>query len=253
MRPMLLRAWAALALLVAAIPAHAVSPVPVIMGPSRDGDLHDLQHKVDRLVGFGRIDVSRDFVGAHPGDPDPFCWVNRGTRDVVVQVLDCKTRHMVIGWYDESGGRPVIDGIDDGLIINDWRSRRTRGVVRVPANVTRYGFFVDSDEEDSRDSNHSGRYRFFTNRLFNTPGFLGRGAEHAPFDGDPQFLIYDVSPWLGPDTWLVACEYSDSGRRVGFGNDDSDNDYADILFLVGGVGVTPTRATTFSSVKALFR
>ena len=66
--------------------------------------------------------------------------------------------------------------------------------------------------------------------------------------------MFDVSRWLGPDTWLVACEYSDSGAPVGTGTGESDNDYCDILFTVTAVGgTTPTRTSSFGAVKALWR
>lgn len=253
MRLLLPRAWAALALLVAAIPVHASSPVSIVMGPSRDGSMHDLQHEVDKLIGFGRLDVTREYVGARPGDPDPFFWVNNGTREIAVQIIDRKSPHMVLGWYNESSGRPVIDGVDDGVVFDDWRVRRLRTIVRIPSSVTRFGFYVDTDEDDGEDSDHRGHYRYFTNRLFNDIGPRGHGALHAPYDGDMQFLIYDVSRWLGSDTWLVACEYGDSGRRLGDGHGDGDNDYSDILFMVTGMGTTPTLGTSFAKVKALYR
>lgn len=253
MRPFLLRAWAALALLLAAVPVHASSPVSILLGPSRDGGLHDLQRKVDKLIGFGKLDVSRDYIGAHAGDPDPWFWVNRGTRDVVVQMVDRKSRRTILGWCDETTGRPVINGIDDGIVFNDWRVRRSRAVVRLPSHVTHFGFYVDTDQDDDDESNERGHYRYFTNRQFNDRGLRGLGATHAPFDGDMQFLIYDLSPWLGDNTWLVACEYSDSGRHVGFDRGDSDNDYADVVFLVSGLGATPTKTLSFARVKAMFR
>ena len=252
MRHVLLRAWAALALLMATVPVFASSPVSIVMGPSRDGSLHELQRKVDRLIGHGRLDVRTDFIGAHPGDPDPWFWVNNGAHVVAVQLIDRKSPHGVVGWYDESLGRPVIDGISDGVVLENWRLRGTRAIVRLPLSVTRFGFYVDYDGDDHGDDDH-GRYRYFTNRLFNDIGPRGRGAEHAPFDGDVQMLIFDVSRWLGADTWLVACEYSDSGSRVGHERGNSDNDYSDILFTVTGLGATPTLTKTFSEVKALYR
>lgn len=251
MRHVLLRAWAALALLLAAAPAFAIAPVPVVIGSSRDGALHDLQRKVDKLVGRGRIDVRTDFIGAHPGDPDPFAWDNTGSRVLAVQLVDRKSSHGTIGWYDESAGRAVIDGIGDGIVLDNWRQRGARGIVRVPSYVTRFGFYIDYDGDDS--GGDSGHYRYFSNRRFNDVGPRGRGAEHAPYDGDVQMLVYDVSPWLGSGTWLVACEYSDSGCPVGFDNGESDNDFADIVFTVSSLLTTPAQSTTFAQIKALYR
>jgi hypothetical protein len=252
MRHAIVRAWAALALLLAAAPAFATAPVPIVMGPSRDGSLQELQKKVDHLVGPGRVDVHTDYVGAHAGDPDPWCWVNNGAHGIATKLIDRKSPHAVVGWYAETGGMPVIDGTNDGVVLEDWRLRGSQTALRLPASVTRFGFYVEhAGGDDGEDEGVSCRY--FTNRKLNDCGPHGRGAVHEPRDGDMQALVYNVSRWLGPDTWLVACEYSDSGCHVGPGHDDSDNDYSDILFTVSAQGATPTASTTFARVKALFR
>lgn len=253
MRHALIRTWAALALLIAATPALATSPVPVIMGPSRDGAMHDLQRVVDRLVGPGRVDVTHDYVGAKPGDPDPFTWKNLG-RPLEVTLVDRKSSHGILGWYREEGTVPVIDGVDDGVVFENWRRRGARTLVRIPAAVAQFGFYVV--REGGRGDEHAddGTYYYFTNRTLNDLGPHGHGALHEPWDGDAQMLVYDVSRWLGTDTWLVSCEYSDSGCPVGHDLDDSDNDFSDILFLVSGVSATtPTRGITFGHLKALYR
>jgi len=253
MRLLLARAWTALALLMAAAPAFATAPVPIVMGTSNDGALQALQKKVDHLLGFHVVDVRQDFIGAHAGDPDPFFWLNNGVHALSVTLIDRKSPHGVVGWYQDTGAAPAIDGVDDGVVLEDWRLRGSRTQFRVPASVTRFGFYVkhaggsDDAEDDGRD------YLYFTNRTLNDAGLHGHGAEHAPYGGDQQMLVYDVSRWLGPDTWLVACEYSDSGGPVGNGPGQTDNDYSDILFTVTGVGATPTQATSFARVKALYR
>jgi hypothetical protein len=58
---------------------------------------------------------------------------------------------------------------------------------------------------------------------------------------------------LGPSTYLVACEASDSGCPVGMGDGESDNDYTDLIYLVSALGATPTRTASFARLKALFR
>lgn len=252
MRHALLRAAVLSALLFSAHPALATSPVPIVMGPSRDGALHDLQRKVDRLIGPGRIDVTRDYVGAKPGEPDPFTWTNTG-RAFDVTLLDRKSSHGVLGWYRETGTPPVLDGIDDGRVFASGTRRGTRTLVRIPGDITHFGFYVIREGGHGDDHEDDGTYLYFTNRRFNDRGPHGRGPVHEPWDGDMQMLVYDVSRWMGPETWLVTCEYSDSGCPVGHDLDDSDNDYSDILFLVSGVSVTPTRGISFGSLKAMYR
>jgi len=89
--------------------------------------------------------------------------------------------------------------------------------------------------------------------MLNAAGSTATKAGHAPWDGDAQMLVYDLSRLVAPDTWLVACEYSNTSRTIGTGDGESDNDYSDILFIVSGVGVTPTQTSTFGRLKALFR
>jgi hypothetical protein len=223
------------------------------MGPSRDGSLYNLQKKVDLLVGPGHIDVHRDFIGAKAGEADPWFWVNPGGRGVSVQLLERKSPHGEIGWYQETGTAPLIDGVHNGVALENWRLRGSRAMVHMPASVTRFGFYVEHQGgDDTTDEGVS--YLYYTNRKLNDIGPHGRGAVHAPWDGDAQALIFDVSPWLGTNTWLVACEYSDSGCPVGTGTGESDNDYCDILFTVTAAGgTTPTRASSFGAVKALWR
>jgi hypothetical protein len=245
--------WAALALLLAAAPAFAAAPVCIVMGPSRDGSLQELQNKVDHLVGPGRVNVRTDFIGAHAGDPDPWFWFNNsGAHVVSVRLIDRKSPHATVGWYTETGGMPAIDGTHGGVALEDWRLRGSQVNLRLPPTVTRFGFYIDHQGgDDPADQGVTARY--FTNRRLNDIGPQGRGAVHEPRDGDMQALIFNVSRWMGGTTWLVACEYSDSGCPVGTGPDCSDNDFSDILFTVTADGTTPALSSTFARVKALFR
>jgi len=246
-------AWAALALLLAAAPAFASAPVPIVIGPSRDGSLQDLQKKVDHLLGPGRLNVHTDFIGAHAGDPDPWFWVNGGSHLVSVKLIDRKSPHATVGWYTDLGGASETDAAHAGVVLEDWRLRGSRTTLHLPAAVTRFGFYIDHQGgDDPTDQGLSTRY--FTNRMLNDVGPQGRGAVHEPRDGDVQALIFDVSRWMGPGTWLVACEYSDSGCEVGVSPDCRDNDFSDILFTVTAEGgVTAATCSTFARVKALFR
>ncbi len=253
MRHFYYSAWVAIALLLTAAPTFATSPVSVVIGPSRDGSLEDLQKKVDHLLGPGRVDVYTDYVGAHAGDPDPWCWSNGGAHVVSVRLVDRKSPHATVGWYAETGGAPTMDGTHAGVVFETWRLRGSLTTLRLPASATHFGFYIDHQGGDD-PSDQGVTCRYFTNRKLNDIGPEGRGAVHEPRDGDVQALIYDVSRWMGPTTWLVACEYSDSGCPVGFGPDCSDNDFSDVLFTVTADGaVTPAVSSTFARVKALFR
>jgi hypothetical protein len=118
--------------------------------------------------------------------------------------------------------------------------------------VKKFGFYL-SCNAPGKGHGVVGDFMACTNRLWNSPGPLGQGAQHAPYDGDIQMLVYDISRWVGPQTWLIACETSDSGANVGHGPDDADNDFSDFLFTVSGVGTTPTVNTTFARLKSRFR
>jgi hypothetical protein len=247
-------AWAALALLlVTALPAAAVSPVPVIIGPSRDGVLHDLQRVVDRYFGPGRIDVRTGYIGARAGDPDPWMWSTVPGKAVVMTLLEKKYSCGTIGWYGEKGTVPLIDSFDDGLVMERSRLRSAPVTLRLPSTVKRFGFYVAREAGGTSIDGDAEPYTYFSNRMLNAAGSTATKAGHAPWDGDAQMLVYDLSRLVAPDTWLVACEYSNTSRTIGTGDGESDNDYSDILFIVSGVGVTPTQTSTFGRLKALYR
>ncbi len=251
MRPVPLGVLAALALLTVAGPCLAASPIPLVLSGSREGALYDLQKKLDRFVGAGRIQARTDYVGARPGDPDPWVWVNPG-KPMLLTLLDRKSPHARIGWYAEGFGVPALDGVDDAVVLDRNAMRGDPQTFRVPASIPRFGFFVALDGVGT-GAPVSGGFTTFTNRMWNSPGPNGTGAMHEPYDGDIQMLVYDISRWAGPQTWLVACEASDSGARIGHGPDDSDNDFTDFLFTVTGVGITPTKGVTFGDLKSRFR
>jgi hypothetical protein len=239
------RAWAALALLLAAVPVQAVSPVPVTIGPSRDGALQDLQRKVDAFLGPGRVDVRTDYLGAHCDDPDPWTWTNPG-HVVELRLVDRKSPTYLIGWYAERGEVPVLDGVEDGVVLDRSCFRGMSSGFRVPKSVARFGFYCTGAAAGES-------YVHCSNRVWNAPGAPGLAASHLPLDGDPQMLVYDISRWVGPQTWLVACEVSDVGLPLGLGEGESDNDYSDVLFTVSGASVTPTQGRSFGGLKRLFR
>lgn len=251
MRPVPVRLWATLALLALASPALAASPLPLATGSSREGALHDLQKKLDRFVGVGRVNARTDYIGARPGDPDPWFWLNPG-RSMVVTLVDRESPQARIGWYCEEASCPTLDGAGDAVLLEKTTMRGDPRAFRLPAGITRFGFFLTTTSA-GRGLAPVEEFTTFTNRVWNSPGPAGTGALHAPYDGDIQMLVYDISRWVGPQTWLIACESSDSGANVGHGPSDSDNDFSDFLFTVSGVGVTPAKGATFGQLKSRFR
>ena len=248
------RAWAALALLlVTAIPASAVSPVPVTIGSSRDGVLYDLQRVVDRYFGPGRIDVLTGYIGARAGDPDPWMWTTVPGRPVVITLLEKKYPVGRVGWYSEQGPAPVLNGRDDGLLLERSRLRSVPTAVRLPPAVRRFGFYVEREAGGTAIDGDAQAYPYFSNRMLNEASPQPGTALHTPYGGDMQMLVYDISRLAGPDTWLVACEYSNTAHPIGTLDGESDNDFSDIVFTVTGVGVTPTLQTSFGRLKALYR
>ena len=248
------RAWAALALLlVTSLPATAASPVSVTIGRSRDGVLWDLQRVVDKAFGPGRIDVRNDYIGAHAGDPDPWMWTTVPGKAIVMTLIAKKHPNGTLGWFCDQGTPPLLNGTGDGVVLERSRLRAAPTTLRLPSTVRRFGFFVER-EPGSTDIDGDGQANvYFSNRMYNDMGAHGAGALHAPFDGDVQMLVYDIGRLTAPDTWLVAVEYSDTGDATGTQDGQSDNDFSDFVFTVTGVGVTPTQATSFGRLKALYR
>jgi hypothetical protein len=191
-------------------PAHAVAPIPVVFGTSWDGPSHSLQGIVDAYLGVpGAIDVQTDFVGAHAGDLDPWFWVGSSFPALLVTEVAGNANINTLGWYEETGVKPILDGIDDGIVFTGSQGANANTIVLFPSGTTKFGFYLDP-----QPSNRAPHQVFFTNRFHNDIGPNGAGAIHAPFDGDVQALVFDVSQWKGPNTWLVCFEDLDAGRAI---------------------------------------
>jgi len=263
--------------------AHG-APVPIAFGR----DIRKLQDLVNRRYGRNHIDVTKDFIGAHGGDADPWFWVGDRLGAVRVKTLRRKEGGDVVGWYQESEGQVQIAG-GGGVLFAGSARPHEEALVTLPGFRTRFGFYVDATVSTRGRVTRgpvSTTQRFFTNRMLNDCGPNGTGAIHAPFDGDVQALVYDVSRWAGPDTWLVCFEDQDTGgmlvqgsdgddgddrRKIGttFGEpkeDDggdgdhgsehtrgSDNDFYDVVFEVRADGATPAHGLTFGGLKLLYR
>jgi len=238
-----------LALVAVARPARA-GVVPVVFGQSWDGPSKTLQKIVDARYGVGAINVTTDYMGAHAGDPDPWFWFGNQLSALIVKEVAGNADYNVVGWYEENGSMPVIDGIDDGVIFDGSAGAGATAYVTFDHPMTRFGFYLDPN----------GPYdvpwapqpeKFYTNRFYNDRGPNGT-AVHAPFDGDVQALIYDVSRFTQPNTWLVCFEDLDSGSNPAPCCYPTDNDYNDFVFEVTAFGATPTVPMTFGALKAKY-
>lgn len=229
-------------------PALAVAPIPVAFGTSWDGPTNSLQAIVDNYLGVpGALNVQTDFVGAHAGDLDPWFWVGNSFPALLITEVAGNANTNTLGWYRETGAMPVIDGSDDGIVFTGSQGAGSGTVVVFPSTMTRFGFYLDP--LPMKQTPHQ---RFFTNRFLNDIGPAGAGAIHAPFDGDVQALVYDVSRWKGPNTWLVCFEDLDSGRAITPCCTGTDADYNDMVFEITALGATPAKTMSFGELKTRF-
>jgi hypothetical protein len=230
-------------------PAQAV--VPVVFGTSWDGPNLTLQKIVDARYGAGQINVTTDYIGAKPGDLDPWFWVDNHFSALLVREIAGNANRNVIGWYQETGPRPVIDGVNDGVVFDGPEGAGATEVIVFPAPMTKFGFYMNPNGPLGA-INAPEPELFYTNRLFNDIGPSGTGpAPHAPFNGDVQALVYDVSRWTQANTWLVCFEDLDSGAVPGTCC-TTDNDFNDFVFEVTAFGATPTLSTTLGGIKARY-
>lgn len=227
--------------------ARAASPIPVAFGASWDPPSQSLQNIVDAYVGVpGAINVQTDFIGARAGDEDPWFWVGTSFPALMITEIAGNANTNLLGWYQETGAVPVIDGIDDGVVFAGSQGANTSAAVIIPNGMTKFGFFLDPTP--AFQGPHE---RYFTNRFLNDRGANGTPV-HAPFDGDVQAIVFDVSRWKGPDTWLVCFEDLDAGLPITPCCSGTDDDYNDMVFQVTALGATPAQSLTFGNLKARF-
>jgi hypothetical protein len=68
-----------------------------------------------------------------------------------------------------------------------------------------------------------------------------------------QALVYDVSAYTEPFTWLVCFEDFDSGPDPGPCCGTTDNDFNDLVFEVTVTGMVPVQEVTMGRIKAMYR
>ncbi len=231
------------------VPVHAT--VPVVFGSSWDGV--SLQSIVDATYGTGRINVQTDFIGAHPGDLDPWFWVDTQFSALIIREIAGNAQLNTLGWYVEKGAQPLIDGVDDGVVFAGSAGQGATQVITFDRPLTKFGFYLDPNGPYGTTNAPQGEY-FFTNRIWNDFGPDGKGAIHAPYDGDVQAIVFDISNVVGtPNTWLVCFEDLDSGAMPKPCCIGTDNDFNDFVFEVHALGATPAAPMSFGSVKQLWR
>ena len=247
MRHPSIRACAALVLLMTVVPVFATGHAQAVPYSSHSESLRKLQRKVDELVGRRHLEVARDFIGARLSDPSTWCWTNSSMRGIAVSLIEGKAKLGAIGWYEDTDAAPVLNGINDGVVIEGLRKRNTPTLVRMPPAVKRFGFYVVQKAEGKKHRNDP-PILLFTNNQHNN---LDNTATSELVGADKQMLVYDVSRWLGPRTWLVACPSPDRDEHPDREDDDDESNY--LLFTVTGPSVTPAQTKSFGQVKAMFR
>ncbi len=240
--------------------AWATPPAVATFGTSWDGPGTSLQTIIDNYLASsgapaGSVNAYTDYMGAHDLDIDPWFWVGHDVNAFLVTEIAGNKDINSVGWYVENGGVPVLsgNGSTDGVVFPGPRGAGTNAVFTLPADRTKFGFYLDTHRMVT-GPNGSFPEIFYTNRKFNDAGRYGFGATRAPWDGDIQALVFDVSRWKGPNTFLVCFEDLDAGDTVspisGIG---TDSDYNDFVFQVTALGATPTKSLTFGALKALYR
>jgi Domain of unknown function (DUF4114) len=234
-----------------AAPVHAGPGVPIAFGTSWDGADKNLQAIVDATFGTGKYATTTAYIGAQSFDPDPFFWVDQSFSALVIREIAGNANRNVVGWYLEpdDGSKPVIDGVDDGVIFDGPAGPGATAVIVLGSASRRFGFYMNPNGPGGA-TNAPEPEVFFTNRMYNDRGPTGGGAIHVPMDGDVQALIIDVSTLSTPNTWLVCFEDLDSGGVVGT---ECDNDFNDFVFEVTAVSVTPTAPLSFGALKRRYR
>ena len=243
-----LLALVVLIFLAAAACAHASARA--VIGSSWLSPAGRLQSLIDATYGPGSIQVQTDYLGARDGDPEVIVWNSVKATAFQVREISGTAHRPDFGWYLESGdgAPPPIDGRDDGpLLKSGGPPGATLGFGRRPRQI---GFYLRTADAGSG----LGPRTFYSNRLYNDLGPGGVGALHEPFTGgDIQALVFDVSHWTRPNTWLVCFEDHDSGAVPGPCCSGTDNDYADYVFEVRAESTTGALAPSFGYLKALYR
>ncbi len=243
-----------LCLLILLIPAFA-SAFDVTFGTSWDNV--PLQDILDAEYGPGAIDVATQYEGYQVGDGDPTYWLDAGLDGLIIREIAGFRNRNTMGWYAEDLlGAPVIDGNDDGVVFDGPIGAGGTVTVNFPGGLTQFGFYLNPNGLQDGGANAPEPELFFTNRFYNDLGANGGGSPHAPFDGDPQCLVFNVSHLHGGvPTYILAWEDLDYGGPISpsYSWTTTDNDFNDLVVEIQAISPVATENSTWGGVKALFR
>ena len=234
----------------AAMPAYA--QVNVVFGTTWDAPTNTLQNILDTRYGAGNINVTTDYIGHDAGDPDPFLWSGLSFNSILIREVAGHANNNTLGWYTDNGSAPVIDGVDDGIVFTGPQGQGEITMVTLGPGNTPFGFYMNPNGLGSA-TNAPEPELFFTNRLYNDIGPDGSGAVHTPLNGDVQAIVFDVSPWTQPNTWVVCFEDLDSGPNPTPCCSQTDNDFNDLVFEVTVARTVGVESIAMSALKRLYR
>lgn len=216
-----------------------------------------LQTVLDNEYGPGAIDAATGYEGYLAGDADPAYWLDATIDGLIIREIAGFSPRNTLGWYAETlSGAPVIDGIDDGVVFDGPMGQGTTVTINFPGGLTQFGFYLNPNGTQDGGANASEPELFFTNRFYNDLGASGAGSPHAPFDGDPQCLVYNITDLNGGiPTFVLAWEDLDYGSPIApsYAWDKTDNDFQDIVVEIQALSPVPSESETWGGVKALFR
>ncbi len=210
-----------------------------------------LQTILDDEFGVGVVDAATDYEGYLPGDADPAYWEDSSIKGLVIREIAGNRNRNNMGWYAEDlMGAPVMSGFNDNIVIEGALSVGESATVDLPDGVTRFGFYMNPNGAYDGGVNAPEPELFFTNRFYNDLGPHGAGAAHAPLDGDPQCLIYNVTHLhYGVPTFVLAWEDLDYGGVVG---SQTDNDFNDMVVIIQAKSPVRNENMSWSSIKTLY-
>jgi hypothetical protein len=218
-------------------------------------DTTTLQEVLDAEYGVGVINADTDYEGALSGDADPVYWADMGVDAVLVREIAGNSTSNSLGWYQETlTGPPVIDGVGDGIIFPGPVGAGASAYIAFSSGTTTFGFYLNPAGGASL-CNAPEPERFYTNRFYNDLGPDGSGAIHAPYDGDIQCLVYNITDLRGGvPTFVLAWEDYDAGAELSPTYDPckTDNDYNDMVVEITAYSPVPTETTSWGSMKARF-